>query len=76
MRTWTKVRSAERPEPVHASGAFVDVASDIVSDGADGFVYILTRYTAGEFAVAKAAEQEQAITDTQLALCEMYEGGA
>ena len=80
-----KVRSVQQPEQMVMDDYSVWVASNISqvteqdTDGQPGFTgweYDLVQYTKDEFILNQSEENQllaQQVTDTQLALCEVYE---
>lgn len=80
-----KVRSVQQPNPMVIDDYSVWVAENITKvtepgseeqPGFDGWEYDLTQYTKDEFIMKQATENallSQQVTDTQLALCEVYE---
>lgn len=85
MTNHGKVRSVQQPEPTVIDDYSVWVASNITKvtepgseeqPGFDGWEYDLVQYTKDEFIMNQATENvllSQQVTDTQLALCEVYE---
>lgn len=84
MVDYGKVRSTVKPEPIVIDEFSVWQHTDIqeVSENVGeenefvGFEYNMIQFTKDEFILNQAAENEllqQQITDTQLALCEVYE---
>lgn len=85
MIDYQKQRSTVRPEPLELTETKVFVATNIQAvtepgvDGQEGFSgweFNLVEYTKDEYIqvlAATAADQEEKLTDTQLALCEVYE---
>lgn len=85
MKDFGKTRSAEKPEAIVIDEFSVWVHSNIkaVSEpgideqgGFKGFEFDMVQYTKDEFILNQTKENEklqQQITDTQLALCEVYE---
>lgn len=84
MTNYGKTRSAIRPELLRADEFSVWVHSNIKpiteingEDEFNGFEFDMVQYDKDEYILAmaeKTAEVEQQLTDTQLALCEIYEG--
>lgn len=84
MVDYGKVRSTVKPEPIvidefsvwqHTN---IQAVSENVGEENEfvGFEYNMVQYTKDEFILNQAKENEtlqQQITDTQLALCEVYE---
>ena len=85
MQKYGKVRSTQQPEPQQIDEYSVWVAENItpVSEpgteeqpGFDGYEYDLTQYDKDEYIKMideKNTFLETQVTDTQLALCEVYE---
>ncbi len=85
MKLYEKVRSKVKPEPQVIDEYSVWMASDIasVSDTGpngevlfEGYEYDLAQYTKDEYIKLmdeKNANLETQVTDTQIALCEVYE---
>lgn len=85
MTQYGKVRSTQQPEPKVIDDFSVWIAENItpVSEqgteeqtGFEGYEYDLTQYTKDEYIKMideKNAVLETQVTDTQLALCEVYE---
>ncbi len=85
MKQYQKVRSVQQPEPKVIDDFSVWVAENItpVSEpgtdeqpGFEGYEYDLTQYTKDEYIQSideKNASLEAEITNTQLALCDVYE---
>lgn len=85
MTNHGKVRSVQQPEPMVIDDYSVWVSSNITKvtepgseeqPGFDGWEYDLVQYTKDEFIMNQATENvllSQQVTDTQLALCEVYE---
>lgn len=85
MTNHGKVRSVQQPEPMVIDDYSVWVSSNITKvtePGSeeqprfDGWEYDLVQYTKDEFIMNQATENvllSQQVTDTQLALCEVYE---
>ena len=85
MKQYGKVRSTQQPEPKVIDDYSVWISENITpvsESGADeqsgftGYEYDLTQYTKDEYIKIQAeknAALEQQVTDTQLALCEVYE---
>lgn len=84
MINYGKVRSTIKPEPIVIDEFSVWQHTNIqpVSENVGeenefmGFEYEMIQYVKDEFILNQAAEKEvlqQQITDTQLALCEVYE---
>lgn len=85
MQKYGKVRSTQQPEPQQIDEYSVWVAENItpVSEpgteeqpGFDGYEYDLTQYDKDEYIKMideKNTALETQVTDTQLALCEVYE---
>ena len=85
MTNHGKVRSVHQPEPMVIDDYSVWVSSNITKvtepgseeqPGFDGWEYDLVQYTKDEFIMNQATENvllSQQVTDTQLALCEVYE---
>ncbi len=85
MTNHGKVRSVQQPEPTVIDDYSVWVSSNITKvtepgseeqPGFDGWEYDLVQYTKDEFIMNQATENvllSQQVTDTQLALCEVYE---
>ena len=84
MKEYTHIRGSVRPQDFLIQGNQVYIASDITpySENVDGhtikgFDYTWTVYDKDEYLVLLARENtqlRQEITDTQLALIELYEG--
>lgn len=84
MKDYGRVRSGVKPKPFKFDDFSVWVHTDIqeVSENVGeedefvGYEYNMVQYTKDEFILNQAKENEtlqQQITDTQLALCEVYE---
>ena len=85
MKEYGKVRSTKQPEQKVIDDYSVWVAANITpvteagtdeQPGFTGYEYDLTQYTKDEYIKIQAeknAALEQQVTDTQLALCEVYE---
>lgn len=85
MQKYGKVRSTQQPEPQQIDEYSVWVAENItpVSEpgteeqpGFDGYEYDLTQYDKDEYIKMideKNTALETQVTDTQIALCEVYE---
>lgn len=84
MIDYGKVRSTVKPEPIVIDDFSVWQHTDIqeISENVGeenefvGYEYGMIQYTKDEFILNQAAENEalqQQITDTQIALCEVYE---
>ena len=84
MINYGKVRSTIKPEPIVIDEFSVWQHTNIqpVSENVGeenefvGFEYEMVQYDKNEFILNQAAEKEvlqQQVTDTQLALCEVYE---
>lgn len=84
MIDYGKVRSTAKPEPIVIDDFSVWQHTDIqeISENIGeenefvGYEYGMIQYTKDEFILNQAAENEalqQQITDTQIALCEVYE---
>lgn len=84
MIDYGRVRSTVKPEAIEIDDFSVWQHTDIqeVSENVGGeydfhgYEYHMIQYTKDEFILQQAAEKEalqQQITDTQLALCEVYE---
>lgn len=84
MINYGKVRSTIKPEPIVIDEFSVWQHTNIqpVSENVGkenefvGFEYEMIQYGKDEFILSQAAEKEvlqQQVTDTQLALCEVYE---
>lgn len=84
MIDYGKVRSTVKPEPIVIDDFSVWQHTDIqeISENIGeenefvGYEYGMIQYTKDEFILNQAAENEalqQQITDTQIALCEVYE---
>lgn len=84
MIDYGKVRSTVKPEPIVIDDFSVWQHTDIqkISENIGeenefvGYEYEMIQYTKDEFILNQAAENEalqQQITDTQIALCEVYE---
>lgn len=85
MKEYGTVRSTKQPEPKVIDDYSVWVAENItpVSEagtdeepGFEGYEYTLTQYTKDEYIAMideKNASLEDEVTNTQLALCEVYE---
>lgn len=84
MVDYGKVRSTVKPEPIVIDEFSVwqhtniqDVSENVGEENEFvGFEYNMIQFTKDEFILNQAAEKEalqQQITDTQLALCEVYE---
>ena len=85
MKDYGKVRSTVRPEEKVIDEFSVWIASDIQGvaeagiddqEGFTGFEYNLVQYDKDEYIKLmdeKNASLEQQMTDTQIALCEVYE---
>lgn len=85
MKDYGKTRSVERPEEKVIDEHSVWVASDIEEvseagtddqEGFTGFEYNLVQYDKDEYIKMiddKNASLEQQMTDTQIALCDVYE---
>ena len=86
MKEYQKVRSTVKPEPKVIDEFSVWVAANITEvkeatgdaeTGFEGYEYDLTQYDKDEYIelmAKKNALLETQLTDTQLALCEIYEG--
>lgn len=84
MINYSRVRSTQKPEPIVVDEYSVWVCTDIaeISVEFEGEVHTeyefnQVRYLKDEYIKlmdAKSRELEAGITDTQLALCEIYEG--
>ena len=75
MTKYNEVRSTVKPDAVKIDEYSVWVAEDIRQTGGE-WVYTLTQYTKDEYIklmVDKNAALEEQLTDTQLALCDVYE---
>ena len=75
MTVYDKVRSTVKPDAVKIDEYSVWVAEDIRQTGGE-LVYTLTQYEKDEYIklmVDKNAALEEQLTDTQLALCDVYE---
>lgn len=74
-----RVRSTARPEPIVIDEFSVwqhTNIQDVSENEFVGYEYNMIQYTKDEFILNQAAENEtmqQEITNTQLALCEVYE---
>lgn len=69
------VKSAVKPDTVKIDEYSVWVAEDI-REGGGGWVYTLTQYEKDEYIKLmdeKSAALDAQLTDTQLALCDVYE---
>lgn len=84
MVDYGRVRSTVKPEPIVIDEFSVwqhtniqDVSENVGEENEFvGFEYNMIQFTKDEFILNQAAEKEalqQQITDTQLALCEVYE---
>ncbi len=85
MQQYGKVRSTQQPETQVIDEHSVWVAENITpvsepgtdeQEGFEGYEYDLTQYTKDEYIKMiddKNATLETQVTDTQLALCEVYE---
>lgn len=85
MQQYGKVRSTQQPETQVIDEYSVWVAENITpvkepgtdeQEGFEGYEYDLTQYTKDEYIKMideKNATLEAQVTDTQLALCEVYE---
>lgn len=83
MKRYENVRSTVKPDPIKIDEFSVYVSADIreVTIDEDGdshteYEYNQTRYTKDEyiqFMVDKNADLETEVSNTQLALCELYE---
>ena len=75
MKSYGTVKSAVRPEAKVVDEFSVWVNTDI-AETADGWEYHMVQYTKDEYIKLmdeKNAELESQLTDTQLALCDVYE---
>ena len=75
MKDYGTVQSAVRPEEKVVDEYSVWVNTDI-AETADGWEYHMVQYTKDEYIklmVDKNAALEEQLTDTQLALCDVYE---
>ena len=75
MTKYNEVRSTVKPDAVKIDEYSVWVAEDIRQTGGE-WVYTLTQYEKDEYIklmVDKNAALEEQLTDTQLALCDVYE---
>lgn len=75
MTIYDEVRSAVKPDAVKIDEYSVWVAEDIREDG-DEWAYTLTQYEKDEYIKLmdeKSAALDAQLTDTQLALCDVYE---
>ena len=75
MKDYGTVQSAVRPEAKVVDEYSVWVNTDI-SEINDGWEYHMVQYTKDEYIklmVDKSAALEEQLTDTQLALCDVYE---
>ena len=75
MTDYGIVKSAVRPEAKVVDEYSVWVNTDI-AETADGWEYHMVQYTKDEYIklmVDKNAALEEQLTDTQLALCDVYE---
>ena len=75
MTVYEEVRSTVKPDAVKIDEYSVWVAEDIREDGGE-WVYTLTQYDKDEYIKLmdeKSAELDAQLTDTQLALCDVYE---
>lgn len=83
MKQYQKVRSTMQPEQKVIDDYFVWIAENITSiseteeqSGFEGYEYDLTQYTKDEYISMideKNTSLEAAVTDTQVALVEVYE---
>ena len=75
MTIYDEVRSAVKPDTVKIDEYSVWVAEDIRESGGE-WAYTLTQYEKDEYIKLigeKNTELESQLTDTQLALCDVYE---
>ena len=75
MKDYRTVQSAVRPEEKVVDEYSVWLNSDITQT-ADGWVYHMLQYSKDEYLALmdeKNAALEEQLTDTQLALCDVYE---
>jgi hypothetical protein len=75
MTVYEEVRSTVKPDAVKIDEYSVWVAENIREDGGE-WVYTLTQYEKDEYIKLmdeKSAELDAQLTDTQLALCDVYE---
>lgn len=75
MTKYNEVRSTVKPDAVKIDEYSVWVAEDIRQTGGE-WVYTLTQYEKDEYIklmVDKNAALEEQLTDTQIALCDVYE---
>ena len=75
MTVYDEVRSTVKPDAVKIDEYSVWIAEDIRQDGSE-WVYTLTQYEKDEYIKLmdeKNTELESQLTDTQLALCDVYE---
>lgn len=86
MKQYQKVRSTMQPEPIVIDDYSVWVAENITpvteeatgdgTGGFEGYEYDLTQYEKDEYILMmseKNSKLEKQVTDTQLALCDVYE---
>lgn len=76
MINYEKVRSAVRPEPLEIDAYSVWVNTEITAISETEFEYRQVRYTKDEYIKLmdeKNTALENQLTDTQLALCDVYE---
>ena len=80
MKRYSKVRASVRPEPIRFDEKSVWVSENVKETEVEGgveFEFDQTRYSKNEYIKLideKNAYLESQLTDTQLALCEIYEG--
>ena len=75
MTIYDEVRSAVKPDTVKIDEYSIWVAEDIRESGGE-WAYTLTQYEKDEYIKLideKNTELESQLTDTQLALCDVYE---
>ena len=75
MTKYNAVRSTVKPDAVKIDEYSVWVAEDICQTGGE-WIYTLTQYEKDEYIKLmdeKSAELDAQLTDTQLALCDVYE---
>ena len=75
MTIYNEVRSTVNPDAMKIDEYSVWVAEDIRQDGSE-WVYTLMQYEKDEYIklmVDKNAALEEQLTDTQIALCDVYE---
>ena len=77
MKRYSKIRASVRPEPIRFDEKSVWVSENVTEVEDGEFEFDQTRYSKNEYIRLigeNNARLESQLTDTQLALCEIYEG--